>query len=543
MAWLTRSILGSLLLGSIAHALPAFPGAEGFGAVATGGRATNSKILKVTNLDASGAGSLQATLNQTKPRIIVFAVSGVITGDITVTHGDVTIAGQTAPGAGITIAGRLFAEYDTSVNNIIVRHVRVRPPPRPGNISGDQYDGIQFSLNSRVIFDHVSASWGVDETIDLYEGNDVTVQWSDITEGAVNAGHPDGAEHNYGLINGPDGHRISVHHNLFAHNKNRNPAIANGPADVRNNYVYNVRHGFIHHNPAEGDFNLIGNCYKRGPDDVLIPFFFDDEEPATGDTTYYLDNNFIDDPGEYVGVVDNPWQTPYLHASFADIGKPESDRSLTELDFSGTTGYVPITTQSAAVACPAVLAGVGAFPRDTVTTRIVDETENRTGSWDAHRPANLLLGLTAGTPPVDTDGDGIPDTWEATHGLDPNDAADANDTQPSGYMAIEEYINGLADELVGVTPPSPPDMATTGTPPDLAVSLDGSVVLTPDGSVAKDAAISPDGMTITPAAKDGCGGCNANGEAPNGVASLLILLLGLRRRPLTPTWPHGVSRE
>lgn len=518
------------------QSLPAFPGAEGFGAQATGGR--GGQVLHVRNLGSSGPGSLQAALDTPGPRVIVFDVSGVIDGDVEINQSDVTIAGQTAPGAGITIAGRLFAEYDTSVNNIIVRHVRVRPPPRPGNISGDQYDGIQFSLNSRVIFDHVSASWGVDETIDLYEGNDVTVQWSDIAEGAVNAGHPDGAEHNYGLINGPDGHRISVHHNLFAHNKNRNPAIANGPADVRNNFVYNVRHGFIHHNPAAGEYNLIGNCYKRGPDDVLIPFFFDDEEPATGDTTYYLADNFIDDPGEYVGVVDNPWQTPYLHASFADIGKPESDRSLLELDFSSTTGYVPITTQSAAVACPAVLERVGAFPRDTVTTRIVDETENRTGAWDAHRPANLLEGLTAGTPPADTDGDGIPDAWESAHGLDPNDAADANDLQASGYMAIEEYINELADTLVG-TPATPPgDMAIPGTPADLSALPDGGVVVQPDGSSSNDGSPTTDGNPMNgdgapggkPTSKGGCGGCSASGAAPDSLAPLCLLLLGLRRR-------------
>ncbi|MCP4448705.1 MAG: pectate lyase precursor, partial [Myxococcales bacterium] len=149
----------------------AFPGAQGFGALATGGR--GGRVVKVTTLNASGPGSFGAAIDLDEPRIIVFEVSGAIEADFEIPYGDVTIAGQTAPGGGITIQGRLFGAY------------------------------------------------------------------------------PEG-EHNYGLINGPDGQRVSLHHNLFAHHKNRSPAIANGPAEIRNNIMFNVRHGFIHHNPASG---------------------------------------------------------------------------------------------------------------------------------------------------------------------------------------------------------------------------------------------------------------------------------------------------
>ena len=213
------TLLASSLVASNAWAIPSFPGAEGFGAVATGGR--GGTVLKVTNLNADGPGSLQWALDQSGPRIVVFEVSGVIPGDITVNHGDVTIAGETAPGGGITIAGRFYAAYDASVQNIIVRFLRVRPTPLTGGTGGDQYDAIQFSRNSRFILDHLSVSWGSDETVDVYEADDFTIQWCTIEESSTE-GHSEG-EHNYGLINGPDGYGISLHHNLFAHHKNRCP--------------------------------------------------------------------------------------------------------------------------------------------------------------------------------------------------------------------------------------------------------------------------------------------------------------------------------
>lgn len=430
------------------HALPSFPGAEGFGAGATGGRM--GQVIKVTTLDATGPGSLQEALDTQGPRIIVFTVSGVIEGDITITHGDVTIAGQTAPGAGITIAGRLFAAYEADVTNMIVRFLRVRPVYSGG--PGEQFDAAQLSLNENFILDHMTISWGVDETVDLYSASDVTIQWSTIEESAT-AGHPEG-EHNYGLINGPDGYGISVHHNLFVHHKNRNPAIANGPAEVLNNVVYNVRHGFVHHNPASGPFNIVGNVYIQGPNDDLIPFFFDDENGYTDPgLSYFLADNYVDDPGDFVGVVDNPWSQPHQHESFAYLGPDESFRAEALHDFGGSTaGYVPVTTQASSAVLALVREKAGAFPRDVVTLRVLDELDSRGGSWGVEQPSDLLDGLTPGQYPADADDDGMPDAWETEHGLDPNDGTDHVTVMPSGYSAIEDYINGLADELSGGIP-------------------------------------------------------------------------------------------
>lgn len=442
------SALGLLLAlscaSATAEALPAFPGAEGFGAGATGGR--GGDVLKVTTLAPTGPGSLQAALDSFGPRIIVFDVSGVIEGDITIPYGDVTIAGQTAPGAGITIAGRLIADYDNAVSNVIVRHLRIRPM-YTGSPSGDQFDGAQFSTSSNIILDHLSIAWGVDETLDLYGASNVTVQWSTIEEGAT-SGHPEGA-HNYGLINGPEGSNSSIHHNLFIHQQNRNPAVASGPCEVLNNVAYNVRHGFVHHNPASGAFDIVGNSYIRGPDDELFPFYFDDEAEFQDVSGYYLQDNYIEDPENFIGTVDDPW-VELVHPSFDSLNAPATFKSQSFYDFEGLSdGYVPVTVQSSADARDLVLEWAGAWPRDVVTKRVLAELDFRQGDWGVDAPDDLLEGLFPAAPPPDEDLDGMADSWELQNGLDPSDPSDHTTLMASGYSAIEQYINELARDLSG----------------------------------------------------------------------------------------------
>ena len=510
--------VGFVLLPAAARAQPAFPGAEGFGAVATGGR--GGRVIKVTTLDATGPGSLQEAVAASGPRIVVFDVSGVIEGDITIENGDVTIAGQTAPGAGITVNGRFWAAYDEGVQNIIVRHLRVRPIY--DGSAGEQFDAIQFSRSSRVILDHMSVAWGVDETVDLYEANDVTFQWSTIEESGTE-GHPEG-EHNYGLINGPDGRRLALHHTLFAHHRARCPAIANGPAEVRNVVAYNVRHGFVHHNPASGHFNLVGNTFIQGPDDDLIPFYFDDESDGEDpNLRYWLADNAIDDPGDYSGIVENPWQSPPLHPSFEDLYLDESYRADSEFDFaSESEGYVHVTTQPSAEAYQLVLDKAGAWPRDTVTRRTIQEVTDRGGSWGAHVPGDLMEGLTAGTPAPDGDGDGMPDAWETEHGLDPANGDDHSTVTASGYTAIEDYINGVADALTGGPPPASGSSGAGG--PGSGPSGAGNG--TGAGAGAGGGSNENAGLE-----GDGCG-CRTVGSGTSGVPLALLAMLGLlcRRR-------------
>jgi pectate lyase len=447
----TGMVLAVLLASGAAAALPTFPGAQGFGAAATGGR--GGQVLKVTTLTASGTGSLQWALDQAGPRIIVFAVSGVINGDVHIPHGDVTIAGQTAPGAGITIHGHLYTTFGTTFGNIVIRHLRVRAPASNADWPPEQHDAVQFSTNHTIILDHVDISHGIDENFDLYGGaRDVTVQWSAITFPVYGGGHPDGDAHNYGILNGPGGGRISIHHNLFVHNKARTPALADGPADVRNNVIYNGREGFVHHNPANGDFNIIGNYYKDGPSANLAPLWFDPENDPPIPTRYWVWDNWVDHPGTFTGRVDNPYTTAGFGDAytFACCGIQSTQfNAWGELNFSSYTGYVAIPTQSAAAAYTAVLERAGAWPRDVVNRWAVDEARNRTGSWGDRRPASWLEGLTPGTAPADSDNDGMPNAWETARGLNPSNGADHATVRPSGYTAIEEYINELADSLTG----------------------------------------------------------------------------------------------
>ena len=357
--------MATCLVASPAKALPAFPGAEGFGAAASGGR--GGQVLRVTTLATSGVGSLQWALDQSGPRIIVFRVSGVIEGEVFVSHGDVTIAGQTAPGAGITINGRLVGDYDPTLSNIIVRHIRARPDLDAAE--PNQLDAIQLGRGHTIILDHVDASHGVDETLDIYEAHDVTVQWSAITFPVQGGGHPDGPNHNYGLINGPDGHHASIHHNLFVHNRARTPAVATGPADVYDNVVYNGREGFVHHNPAAGDFNLVGNTYIDGPSATLAPFWFDpeNEPPPPLTSRYFVSGNWVEDPGDFNGILDNPFTTPGFDTEydFYCCGIVASQFAhLSAFDFSATSGYVPITVHTAGAAYAAPGGGT------TVTLRI-----------------------------------------------------------------------------------------------------------------------------------------------------------------------------
>jgi pectate lyase len=423
-------VAGSACSGSRAapERVPAFPGAEGFGAATAGGR--GGKVIHVTNPDPSGPGSLQEAVSTPGPRVVVFDVSGVIKGDVIITEPFITIAGQTAPGAGITIYGRLLTRYERRdpVHDVIVRHLRVRAQPG----LGDQGDCVQFSVVDRAILDHLSLAWAEDETIDIFtHATNVTIQWCSVEESSTR-GHPKG-RHNYGLIAGSGSHDISIHHNLFAHHARRNPAVGSGPVDFRNNVVYDFRDGFSHEGNFRGQagFNIIGNYYQRGPSDKdIFPFCFEDDVP------YYLRDNYI----AGVGLIQDPWQEAdklYGLQYYASHGVKQEKE----------TPVAPVATQPPQQAYRLVLAQAGCFPRDAITKRIVADVLAGTGSWGRKEQPDLLAGLTPTAPPQDTDRDGMPDAWEKTHGLDPKHD-DSAKTMPSGYTAIEEYVNAVAERLI-----------------------------------------------------------------------------------------------
>ncbi len=440
--------------------LKSFPEAEGFGAFATGGR--DGDVYIVTTLAASGVGSLQWALDQPGPRIIVFEVSGLIVGDVHIPHGDVTIAGQTAPGAGITIVGHLYTTYDTDYGNMIIRHIRIRPPDPNATWPSSQHDGIQFSTSNNFILDHVDVSHGADENIDFWGGaHHITLQWSNISFPIYDEAN--GWTHNKGVINhrpclddssctinSRTGGFISVHHNYFSHARNRTPALSVGPADTRNNVVYNGREGFVHHNIVEGEFNIIGNKYIDGPSTSLSPYWFDPENSTTPiPTSYWLEDNLVEDPNGYNGVVGNPFDNVDFMNEYSPVccGIVSTQFNQSSVFDFEPQGQVPITTHASAQIEDLIIEQVGAFPRDIISRTSFTDLQTRTGQWDNYRPANLMDGLTATTPPLDTDNDGMPDSWEQVNGLNPNNGSDHTTIMPSGYTAIEDYINGLATQM------------------------------------------------------------------------------------------------
>ncbi len=433
--WLSAVLIAGAALGA---ELPAFPGAEGWGAVSKGGR--GGKVIKVTNLNAKGPGSLQAACDAAGPRIVVFDVSGVIKGNVQLKRGNITIAGQTAPGAGITIAGTLSVGGS---GDMIIRFLRVRP------LHGGE---VSIFRAGPIVLDHVSASWGTDETLSPSTCGKVSVQWCSIEEsnlqweGCIYYG----LIHNYGMLIGYSAKPAALHHNLFAHHAGRAPLVG-VDMDYRNNVVYNVRSGVEWHpksfnRRAKGQpfhFNAIGNYFKGGPGaphfstGPLVTKYSKAASrcaiPALTDKSaaMYADGNYFPHEGGYVamkGKATEPWKAPN------------------------------VTTHTAERAYELVLAHAGCLPRDEVSARIMREVRTGTGSWGKLLPAGgLMAGLKPGKAPKDSDNDGIPDAWEKAHKLDPADAGDVGKSVPAGasegdrhkgYSYIEYYINDRADQLV-----------------------------------------------------------------------------------------------
>lgn len=409
-----------LLVTPLHAAIPAFPGAEGFGADTPGGR--GGAVLVVTNTNDSGPGSFRAACEASGPRIVVFRVGGLIDlkTNIKVVNPNITIAAQTAPGDGVCLRNHQLV-IDT--HDVIVRYLR----SRPGDISGKEIDAISIAGSSRnVILDHCSASWSVDEALSPSGGiSDVTVQWCLIAEGLNQSVHSKGA-HGYGsLVRAIGG--LSLHHNLWAHNRGRNPRLGDNYGkppfptfDVRNNVIYD--HGGPSVTGDTFQANFVANYVKPGPDTrrpqpigptpkAALKFYVEGNEIAGKNT------NDIFAKMDGVTVVTQPFAVP------------------------------AVRTVPAEEAYKMVLAGVGATVpvRDAVDARIVADARNGTGhSIDSQKQVGGWPEYKPGAPPHDSDGDGIPDEWEIAHGLNPKDARDAVKVMRSGYTAIEEYINSLA---------------------------------------------------------------------------------------------------
>ena len=451
----------------------AFPGAEGGGMYTTGGR--GGKVIHVTNLNDSGAGSLRAALAESGPRTIVFDVAGLISLNSTlqIAKGDVTIAGQTAPGDGICLKN--FATR-LNASNVIIRFVRFRM----GDEKKNEDDAIWGRYFENIVLDHCSMSWSTDECSSFYANKNFTMQWCILTESLCNSVHGKGS-HGYGGIWG--GKNASFHHNLLANHKSRNPRFDHpevydkyvsthrGHVDYRNNAVYNWGDNSTY--GGEGAwFNMVNNYYKPGPASKDRKYFLDANGIYTSSKTdygyplLYVSGNIhtkyqdiTSDNSKGIYWHDHNTNTPpdasMMLASVQDIQGPSSEDVFT-------------TTHAAADAFDKVLAFGGAsLARDAVDQRACNDaksgtatfkdggngskngiidTQSAVGGWPAYEASAEELARVK-----DTDGDGMPDWFEDMFGLKKADASDGNSMTLDSYgryTNLEMYLHYLVKDIV-----------------------------------------------------------------------------------------------
>jgi pectate lyase len=404
----------------------AFPGAEGGGVNAGGGR--GGDVVYVTNLEDSGPGSLRDAVS--KPhRTVVFAVSGTITlkDTLLVNQSRITIAGQTAPGDGICLRGKGLM---ITADDCIVRFLRIRP----GDLLDEEHDALTVWGARNVIVDHCSMSWSTDSVADVVKkSGNVTVQWSIISEPLRKSTHSKGS-HGYGTgWDGSDG-AGSYHHNLLAHCDSRSPRIEkvgqNTLVDIRNMVIYNVGNGFAY-GGERARFNYVANYVKPGPSTARPRSLF---RISSDRSRGYFAGNFIE--GFPEGSQDN--------ARAVDIDDDlDGKKILVEKPFD----VPPINTQSAKEASVLVLQHAGATlpARDAVDQRIVADVRHGTGKIiDSQRQVGGWPELKSVPAPTDSDQDGMPDDWERAHRLDPEDPEDGKRADRNGYTNLENYLNDLA---------------------------------------------------------------------------------------------------
>lgn len=450
------ALMAAVLCGfmpAVVWAVPvAFPGAEGSGRFAIGGR--GGTVYEVTNLTNSGPGSIVDAVSQGN-RTIVFRVSGTIElGDILLRpKSNTTIAGQTAPGDGICLKGRI---YISGVQNVVIRYLRMRVDEGGANSSGDAID---IAGGSNIIIDHVSASYARDETISCQPGsNNVTVQWCILSEALTFENHSYGA-----LVRGRYGEQKSYHHNLFIHNKGRNPRPGNylnaaeDPdglyLDFRNNVIYNWAGTHPGNNYDTGNlsrYNFINNVYIRGPGSSGTKIFGEYSIVTHG----FFSGNAHGTSYWTVNVPSDPWSL----VTFSGF-TTEQINAYKERTGGAAIPMEPVTTTSALQALDDVLASAGASRvRDVIDTRLVSDVISGTGSYVAYTSdlADPWPALNSAPAPVDSDHDGMPDAWETTWGLDENDPADRNNFDlHQDYTNLEVYLNSfIAADLEAPAPPA-----------------------------------------------------------------------------------------
>ena len=396
----------------------AFPGAVGFGAAATGGR--GSAAYHVTNLNDTGAGSFREAVSSGN-HIVVFDVGGIINLASAVSvSGDLTIAGQTAPGGGIAIEGREVSFSNSS--NDIIRYVRFR---QGTNDPDTGKSVIAADSSTLLILDHVSVEFGQWDNLDINSGMNVTIQRSIIAD-------PIGQQFNAHCTSG----NLTWYEDIFSSAHNRSP-LAKGDTQYVNNVVYNFQAGYTAGNTSGVlSYDIVNNYFITGPSTT-----------NAGDAFFQVNNQLMYFEGNMLDSSNSGMLTGSV------MGLPGGATALTAPWTASTTS---LATASAAGGYAWDVTYAGALPRDDVDTLVIADVTSlgKTGHlWTSQSQTGLANGgygtLTGGTPPVDTDGDGISDAWEIANGLNPNDPSDATEEYGcTGHTNLEVYVNELADSLM-----------------------------------------------------------------------------------------------
>ena len=488
-----KSIFKSLLLLCLCMAAtvvfaeektPAFPGAEGFGRYVTGGRGGN--VCHVTSLADDGSeGTLRWALGKSGVKTIVFDVAGTIhlQSSLDISIGNVTIAGQTAPGDGICVA-----DYPVSIkaNNVIVRYMRFRLGNKNVLANGaDGWDGFGGFDQQDWIIDHCSVSWSIDECLSVLGNKNTTVQWCLVAQSLVNSGHSKGA-HGYGGNWGGSG--ASFHHNLIAHHGSRTPRLGPRPTtqldermDMRNNVIYNFGGNGCY--GGEGmNVNIVNNYYKPGPGTPtdkkgyriagigIRTNTYVNTYPAYAPALHLWGKYYV--TGNYNSKYPQLNQDNWTYGIINQIDASGCDGTFTQetkdsIKLAEPIDYILTTTHSAADAYDRVLDFAGAsLHRDSFDELMVSDTRNGkatyTGSGlskgfvnsqDDNKPSDADASwsawptLASKEAPKDTDGDGMPDEWELANALDPTNPKDGKTIGADGYSNLENYLNSLVADI------------------------------------------------------------------------------------------------
>ncbi|HLO38014.1 MAG TPA: hypothetical protein VK173_05985 [Lacibacter sp.] len=452
----------------------AFPGAEGGGRFSFGGR--GGKVIVVTNLNDDGPGSLRWACEQGGARTVVFNVAGIIRlkTPLMIRAPYITIAGQTAPGDGVCIAGE---SVWINTHDVIIRYMRFR---RGETWVGRRDDAIGGNPIGNIIIDHVSATWGLDENMSMYRHmyNDSTGKIEDkfgtvnITiQNSIFGEALDTWNHAFGSTLG--GENCTFMRNLWANNAGRNPSVGwNGIFNFANNVIFNWVHRSIDGGDYRAQYNIINNYFKPGPATPKNNVGHRILKPESGrsklkDKYYgraYVHGNIMEG---YPAITKDNWNGGVQVEEESDAGE-----YLASIKWPKPLPMAPITILSAEEARVYVLANAGATlpKRDAVDARIVKQVT--TGKIEVapnvklpetqfkHRRMPIdsyKIGIITdpsqvggypeykGTPYTDSDNDGIPDAYEVKNGLNPKDAADAGKLAKNGYTNIENYLNSVVD--------------------------------------------------------------------------------------------------